>query len=157
MLQSPEEPCVFGVLSSSRFRPTNIKVLSLLFTEYPFSLPWHAGHIFDRFHVLSVFIEGGNSWKMQWDESTFVPISCSTFTRPGYVASKFCNSGDVTKPSALACTCWWSFRPLNNSQPEETDKMCRNINNQTGTLYVSGFFLLPFAKLFKQVKLTFSS
>ena len=35
-----------GVLSSSRFRPTNIKVLSLLFTEYPFSLPSHAGNTF---------------------------------------------------------------------------------------------------------------
>ena len=46
---------ITGVLSSSRFRLTNIKVLSLLFTEHPFS------HIFDRFHVLSVFIEGGNS------------------------------------------------------------------------------------------------
>ena len=37
---------ITGVLSSSRFRPTNIKVLSLLFTEYPFSLPSHAGNAF---------------------------------------------------------------------------------------------------------------
>ena len=37
---------ITGVLSSSRFRPTNIKVLSLLFTEYPFLLPWHAGNTF---------------------------------------------------------------------------------------------------------------
>ena len=35
-----------GVLSSSRFCPTNIKVLSLLFTEYTFSLPSHAGNTF---------------------------------------------------------------------------------------------------------------
>ena len=59
MLQSPEEQCVFGtkskwfkmvditgVLSSSCFCPTNIKMLSLLFTEYPFSLPSHAGNTF---------------------------------------------------------------------------------------------------------------
>ena len=37
---------ITDVLSSSGFHPTNIKVLSLLFTEYPFSLPWHAGHTF---------------------------------------------------------------------------------------------------------------
>ena len=37
---------ITGVLSSSRFRPTNIKVLSLLFTEYPFSLPSYAGNTF---------------------------------------------------------------------------------------------------------------
>ena len=37
---------ITGVLSSSRFRPTNIKVLSLLFTEYPFSLPSRAGNTF---------------------------------------------------------------------------------------------------------------
>ena len=55
MLQSLEERCVFemklklfkmaditGVLSLSHFRLTNIKVLSLLFTEYPFPLPSHA-------------------------------------------------------------------------------------------------------------------
>ena len=34
------------VLSSSRFRPITIKVLSLLFTEYPLSLPSHAGNTF---------------------------------------------------------------------------------------------------------------
>ena len=34
------------VLSSSRFRPTNIKVLLLLFTEYPFSLPSRTGNTF---------------------------------------------------------------------------------------------------------------
>ena len=33
---------ITGVLSLSRFRLTNIKVLSLLFTEYPFPLPSHA-------------------------------------------------------------------------------------------------------------------
>ena len=52
-----------GVLSSSRFRLTNAKVLSLLFTEYPFLLPSLARqHIFDRFQVFSVFI-GGSNWK----------------------------------------------------------------------------------------------
>ena len=73
-LQSPEEQCVFGrkskrfkmaektgVLSSSRFRLTNTKVLSLLFTEYPLVLPSLARkHIFDRFQVFSVFIGGSN-------------------------------------------------------------------------------------------------
>ena len=34
------------VLSSSHFHPTDIKILSLLFTEYPFSLPSHAGNTF---------------------------------------------------------------------------------------------------------------
>ena len=59
MLQSPEEQCVFrtkskwfkmvditGVLSLSCFCPTNIKTLSLLLSEYPFSLPSHAGNTF---------------------------------------------------------------------------------------------------------------
>ena len=59
MLQSPEEQCVFrmkskwfkmvditGVLSLSCFCPTNIKTLSLLLSEYPLSLPSHAGNTF---------------------------------------------------------------------------------------------------------------
>ena len=40
---------ITGVLSfflSCHFRLTNIKVLSLLFTEYPFSPPSHAGNTF---------------------------------------------------------------------------------------------------------------
>ena len=37
---------ITGLLSLSRFRPTNIKVLSLLFTEYPILLPSHAGNTF---------------------------------------------------------------------------------------------------------------
>ena len=37
---------ISGVLSSSHFHPADIKVLSLLFTEYPFSLPSHAGNTF---------------------------------------------------------------------------------------------------------------
>ena len=37
---------ITGVLSLSRFRPTKIKVLSLLVTEYPFLLPSHAGNTF---------------------------------------------------------------------------------------------------------------
>ena len=44
-LQRSKMADVTGVLSSSRFRPTNIKVLSL-FTEYPFSLPSRAGNTF---------------------------------------------------------------------------------------------------------------
>ena len=74
-LQSPEEWCVFGVqskwfkmvditgvLSSSCFCPTNIKepFLSVdcasLFATFTCRK-----HIFDRFHVLSVFIGGSNS------------------------------------------------------------------------------------------------
>ena len=35
---------ITGVLSLSHFRLTNIKVLSLLFTEYSFLLPSHAGN-----------------------------------------------------------------------------------------------------------------
>ena len=56
-LQSPEErnhvsleqsimADIYGVLSLSRFPPTNIKMLLLLFTEYPFSLLSHAGNTF---------------------------------------------------------------------------------------------------------------
>ena len=37
---------ITGVLSLCRFRPITIKVLSLLFTEYPLSLPSHAGNTF---------------------------------------------------------------------------------------------------------------
>ena len=38
---------ITGMLSSSRFCPINLKVLSLLFIyEYPFSLPSHAGNTF---------------------------------------------------------------------------------------------------------------
>ena len=37
---------ITGALSSSHFCPTNIKVLSLPFTEYPFLLPSHAANTF---------------------------------------------------------------------------------------------------------------
>ena len=41
--------------------------------------------------------------------------------------------GRGTKPSMLA-TVTSEFGFLNKNQPEETDKMCREINSQQGTL-----------------------
>ena len=75
--------------ASSRFRPTNILVLSLLFTEHHFSLPSHAWNAFlIRFVFYQWLFREVTRKKMGWDESTFVPISCSIFRRPSYLASK---------------------------------------------------------------------
>ena len=133
---------ITGVLSSSRFRPTNIKVLSLLFTEYPFSLPWHAGHTFlIGFMFYQLLLRVVTHEKC--DETRV--LSFPFLARPSQGPATWLVTSAIvtmfTKPSALACTCWWSFRPLNNSQPEETDKMCRNINSQTGSLCTAAPYL----------------
>ena len=52
--------------------------------------------------------------KVQWDESTFVPISCSIFRRHGYLAGKIASANvtmftkpetyeNLTKPNVFAC------------------------------------------------------
>ena len=92
--------------ASSHFCTTNILVLSLLFTEHHFLLPSHAGNAFLlRFMFYQWLFRVATRNKMRWDESTFVPISCSIFRRPGYLASTITSAimTMFTKPSVLAC------------------------------------------------------
>ena len=90
------------LLASSRFRPTNILVLSVLFTEHHFSLLSHAGNAFlIRFVFYQWLFMVVTHKKMRWDESTFVLISCSIFSRPGYLASKI--------SSAWSWRCSWKL------------------------------------------------
>ena len=116
-------------------RPTNILVLSLLFTEHRLSLPSHAGNAFLIRFIFCQWLFGVvTRKKMRCGESTFVRIFCSILRRPSYLASKI-TQAIVTmfmKPSAFACVV--KFLPLNKNQPEETDKVCRQINSQKGTL-----------------------
>ena len=99
---------ITGVLSSSRFRPTNIKVLSLLFTEYPFSLPWQAGHTFlIGFMFYQCLLRVETHEKCDKTRVLSFPFLAQPSQGP---TTWLVNSAIVTmftKPSALACTCRW--------------------------------------------------
>ena len=147
-----------------------ILVLSLLFTEHHFSLPSHAGNAFlIRFIFYQWLFRVVTRKKVQWDESTFVPISCSIFRRHGYLAGKIASANmtmftkpetyeNLTKPNVFACVSE-VFGPRIRINLKKLTKCVEKwtARKEPCKFLVFSLFLLSFSRLFRRVKVKFSS